>query len=116
MKHYTLKAFLVLSVLLFSSYISYSQEPSIDRSQEVIDSIRQEQVLQDKETMDEAKAANREYKEIAKEAQRVEQEAKDASVQSNKALKAEKKAQRARSKADKQAKKASDARVKSDGN
>lgn len=109
----------------FSTFQVYGQEsPEMgNRDKERMDSlqkndmqVKEQQRLDDKDAMDNAKDASVESKAKAKEAQRVERDATDASRESKKALRMEKNAQKKRRNADRQTRKASDARVKSDSN
>lgn len=64
--------------------------------QRVDQKLQDQQRLDDKNTMDDAKNASFQSKAKAKEAQRIEKDANNASIQSKRALKMEKNAQKAR--------------------
>jgi len=125
MKNFTVLFSLLLTGLVLSGQLHAQEQTEMTRAEfdrmdslsvEYENSRREDQKIEDRETVSDLKEERAKTKLAAKEAKRIEREANDAARTSKDAYKAEKKAQKLRKSADMKAKKAERARQKSSEN
>lgn len=111
-------AFSAMSLLTYTIFgqIGSQEQLSADSVQMMTTQDSLQNVVSDKERLEDAKASQEESKAKSKITQQKNRDAMEATRESNKAYRSEKQAQKSRENATKQAKKAANAREKSDNN